>query len=77
MGELEKFVRCMIKCEITKIPLKIYQPHLIIKTTQVLNKDVKSLMIFNTPDTPHKSIVRNQETYIKHYTICRRDIGVA
>ena len=54
MGELEKFVRCMIKCEITKIPLKIYQQHLIIKTTQVLNEEVKSLMIFNTPDTPHK-----------------------
>ena len=62
MGELEEFVRCMIKCELTKITFKIYQPHLIIKKTQVWNKDVKTLMIFNTPATPHKRIVRNQET---------------
>ena len=33
--------------------------------TQVIEEDVKSLMIFNTPATPHKGIVCNQEKYTK------------
>ena len=41
---------------------KIYQLDLIIKITQVFNKDVKSLKTFNTPATPHKWFLRNQET---------------
>ena len=40
--------------------LKIYQPDIITKMTQGFNKDVKSIMTFNTPATPHKGIVCNQ-----------------
>ena len=43
--------------------LNISQPHLITKITLGLNKYVKSLMIFHTQATPHKGILRNQETY--------------
>ena len=34
-------------------------------------------MTFNTSDTPHKRIVRYQETDTKYHTIYRRDTGVA
>ena len=62
MGELEDFVGCTINWDLTKMTLNIYQSDLTTKVTQVFNKDVKSLMTFNTPDIPHKGIVRNQET---------------
>ena len=65
MGELEYFVGFMIKCDLTKMIPNISQPHIITNTTQVFNEDAKSLMIFNTPDTPHKRIVHNQETDMK------------
>ena len=61
MGDQEDFIGCTIKREITKMKLKISQPDLINKTTKVFNKDVKSLMAFNTPATSHKGIVYNQE----------------
>ena len=51
----------MIKCDLTKMTLIIYQPDIITKTTQIFNEDVKSIMNFSTPDTPHKGVVRNQE----------------
>ena len=42
--------------------------------TQGFNEDVKSLMTFNTPDTLHKGIVRNQETDTNiSYDIHKRD----
>ena len=44
--------------------------------TQVFNNDVKLLMTFNTPDTPHKGILLKQETGTKIQNICRRDTGV-
>ena len=62
MGELEDFVGCMIKRDLTKMTLKISQPRLINKTNQVFNKDMKSLLAFNTPYQRHKGIVHNQET---------------
>ena len=46
------------------------------KMTQVFNNDVKLLMTFNTPDTPHKGILLKQETGTKIQNICRRDTGV-
>ena len=45
--------------------LNIYQPDLINKMTQGFNEDMKSLITFNTPDTPHQGIVFNQETDTK------------
>ena len=59
-GPLEDFVGCMIKCDLTKMTLKIYQPYLIAKITQVFNDYMKLLMTFNTPDKSHKGIVHNQ-----------------
>ena len=60
MGELEDFVGCTIKREITNIILKIYQPDLINNMTQGFNKYMKLLMDFNTAATPHKMIARNR-----------------
>ena len=62
MGPLEDFVGCTIKCGLSKKNIKISQPHLILKMTQLFNKDVKSLVTGNCPATPYKGIVRNQET---------------
>ena len=60
MCGLEKYVGCTIKRELTNITIKISQPDLINKMTQVFNKDIKSLVIFNIPDTPYKGNVHNQ-----------------
>ena len=57
--------------------INISQPDLITKTTQGFNEDVKPLMTFNTPATPHKGNVPNQETDTKYHMIYRRDTGVA
>ena len=65
MVELEDFIGCMIKRDLTKTTINIFQPYLINKTTQGFNEDVKSLMTFNTPTTPHKVIVCNQEADTK------------
>ena len=60
MGEIEDFILFTINFDLTNITLKIYQPDLSNNMTQGFNKDMKSLMTFNTPDTPHKGIVLNQ-----------------
>ena len=60
MGELENAIGCMIKCDLTKMTLNIYQPDLITNTTQGFNEDVKSLMTFNNSSKPQKWIVGNQ-----------------
>ena len=60
MGELEDFVGCMIKRDLTKMTLKISQPDQITNMTQGFNKGLKSRISFNTPDTPHKGIVSNK-----------------
>ena len=60
MGGLEKHLWYTIKHYLTKMTLKIYQPDIITNMTQGFNKDMKSLMTFNIPDTPHKGIVCNQ-----------------
>ena len=65
MGKLEDFIGCTIKRDLTNMTLNIYQPNLIYNMNPGCNKDVKLLMTFNTPDTPHKGIVRNQETDTK------------
>ena len=62
MDELEDFAGCAIKWDLSKMTLKIYQPHIITNMTKGLKKYMKLLMNFNNPDTPHKGIVRNQET---------------
>ena len=62
IGELEDFLGCTIKHDLTKTTLNISQPDIINRTTQCFNKDMESLMTFNTPATPHKGILRNQET---------------
>ena len=59
-GELDDFVGCRMKCDLTKMTLKTCQPHLITKMTQEFNNNMKSLMNSNTPSTPHKEMVRNQ-----------------
>ena len=62
MGEIEDFVGCTIKRNLTSTTLNIYQPDLITKTTQGFNKDTKSLMTINNPATPHKVlyIIKNR-----------------
>ena len=65
MGELEEFIGFTIKRDLTNMNLKISQPDLIKNMIQVFDKDVKSLMTFNTPATPHKGVVRNQYTDTK------------
>ena len=42
--------------------VSISQPDIINNMNQVFKGDLKSLMTFNTPATPHKGIVSNQET---------------
>ena len=64
MGDLEDFIGCTIKCDLTNMILNIYQPNMINKTNQVF-KDVKSIMTFNTPATSHKGIVSIQKIYKK------------
>ena len=59
MGELEEFIGCAIKHDLTNMTLNIYQLDIINNTNQGFNGDVKSRMTFNTPATPHKGIVRN------------------
>ena len=73
MGELEDFVGFTIKHDLTNTTLNISQPDTINKMTQVFNGDLKSLMIFNTPATPNKRIVSNQQTDTKiSYDIHKR-----
>ena len=60
MYELDDFVGCTIKRDLTKMTLNTSQPGLITNMTQGFNEDVNSLRNFNTPDTPHKGIVSNQ-----------------
>ena len=61
MVKLEDLVGCMIKHDMTKMTLNISQPDLNKKITQEFNKDLKSLMTSNTPDTIHKKNVYSQE----------------
>ena len=63
MGVLEDFIGYAIKHKITNITLNISQLRLITKITQVFNYYLKFLVTFNTPDTPDKGIVCNQEIY--------------
>ena len=73
MVELEGFILCMIKSDPTKMTLNIYQPDIINNITKVFNKYLKSPMNFNTPATPKKGVVRNQETDTKiSYNIQKR-----
>ena len=65
LGELENFLVCTINRDLTKMTLTIYQPDLITNMNQGFNEDMKLLMTFNTTSTPHKGIIRNQETDTK------------
>ena len=69
MGELEEILGCKINRDLTKTTFNIYQPDITNNTTQGFNDDVKLLWTFNTPATPHKGIVCNQEidTKISYY----------
>ena len=53
MGELQDSILCMIKLELTKMNLKIYQPDLINKMTQGFNEYKESLMTYNNTATSH------------------------
>ena len=55
----------MIRRDLTKMTLDIYETDIITKITQGFNKDVKSLMAFNKTSTKHNGVVRNQETDTK------------
>ena len=78
-GELEDFLGCIIKRELTKMILKISHLNLISNMNQGFNKGFKLLMTFNTPATPHKRILCNQEieTKISHdlHKIYRSGVG--
>ena len=76
MGELEDLLWCTIKHDLVKIIFNISQPDLINKMTQGFNEDLKSIINFNTPATPHKDIVQNQQTVTTYQTIYIRDTGV-
>ena len=65
MVKLEDFIGCTIEKDLTNTTLNISQPDLINKMTQGFNVEAKSLMNLNTPATPHKGVVRNQETNTK------------
>ena len=67
MDELEDFVGCTIKCDLSKMAFNISQIYIINKMTQLFKEDLKSLMTFNAPATPHNGIVRDQETDIKSF----------
>ena len=60
MGELEEFIGCKIKRDLTKTTLNISQPYLINNMIQGFNEAVKLLMTFNTPAITHKGVVRYQ-----------------
>ena len=49
--------------------LKIHQPDQITKKNQGFNKNLKLLMNFKTPDTPHEGIVQNKKN--RHKNIIR------
>ena len=51
--EVEEFLWCTVKCDLTNMNLNIYQSNLIF-LNQGFNDDVKTLMKFNNPATPHK-----------------------
>ena len=65
MGELEDFVGCTIKRDLSKMTPNISQPGLTNKMNKGFNKGVKSLMTLNILDRTYKCIVRNQETDTK------------
>ena len=77
LSRKEYFIGCTIKRDLTKTNLKIYQPDIINNTTQGFKEDLKLLMTFNTPATPHNRIVRNQENIQKYQIAYRKDAGVA
>ena len=60
MGQLKEFLGFTIQRDLTKITLNISQPDIITNMTQEFNEDMKSLITFNTPDTPHKGVLSNQ-----------------
>ena len=60
MGKVKDFVGFTIKCDLTKMALNIYQPHLINNFNQGFNKYAISLMTLNNKSTPYKGVVRNQ-----------------
>ena len=62
MDEVEDLLGCMMKHDFDKTILRTYQPCLVNKMTQRFNENVKSLMTFNNPSTPHEGIIINQET---------------
>ena len=67
----------MIRRDLTKMTLDIYETDIITKITQGFNEDVKSHMTFNTPDTTHQGVVLNQWIETKYHMIYRRDTRVA
>ena len=57
MVRLEEVLVYMIKRDLTKMTLNIFQPYLIKKLAQGFNDNVKSLTTFNASTTSHKKIL--------------------
>ena len=54
---IEDFLGYTIKHDLSEMMIKIYQPNIITKMNQGVNKDMKSLMTFNKPTAQHKGVV--------------------
>ena len=51
----------------------IFQPRLTAKISQGFNDDMRSIITFNTPSTPHKGVYVNIKREQNIQTIYRRD----
>ena len=65
MGDLEGFLGCVIRRDLTDINLNVSQTDIINKMNQGFKGYLKSLMTFNAPATPYKGSLSNQETDTK------------
>ena len=74
MVTLEEFVGCTITHDLYKMSIKISKLHLIAKMTQGFNSDIKLLMDFNTPATPHKGNFVSSRNRYKHFKIFTEEI---
>ena len=61
--KIDDFAEFIIKCDLTKMTLKISQPHIITKMNQGFDEDVKSIITFNNPDKPPTRILHNKGIY--------------
>ena len=65
----------MIKSDLTKMNINIYQPYLNTEMAQGFINDVKLLMTLNTLATPHRRFFVINKQVQKYWKINRRDTG--